>query len=613
MTPRPDQESRWITGSTTTVAILVIAAFLCIQALIGGTRLLFSLPACGILAIAGLLASVLTRSNKPAPDQWCLWTTLLFMTYVLGRAFFSPVPYLARFDIYPVLAGLLVYFLVSFVLTDSRMRLFILAALLAAAIAQVIVGAIQFRHGDNFMPFAFLQRFDYGRRASGFYICPNHLAGLLEVVGIFGLSLTVWSRWPAWAKLLTGYATVMCYIGVILTASRGGYLSVLGSLLVFLLLSARIVRATGSTLRLRIGLAALVMAVLASLAVVAVIKKSDFLTDRTSRVADQTDIRLKFWRAAVDQWKSSPLLGTGSRTYLFYGRKYRGEQVQLDPVYVHNDYLHLLSEYGAVGFALFVPFFLAHLRRGWITARRLGPKRIAVSHRIGSNAMALNVGALGALAAYAVHSVFDFNLHIPANVLLMAFVFGILANSGVAIESPAPRGAFARLIPRALLLALSLTIAIQAWRLLPGEYFGEKARTSLRDYRPYNAIAFAQKGIGRETRNPLLYYYLGRARMLVGDNQPEPAAAASFYRAALPAFVRARELAPFDQTYALELAFTYDALNRFEEAEAMYREALDFDSKSQSVKRYYEAHLERWKTNGTAPRPEAPPPVQPDT
>ena len=93
-----------------------------------------------------------------------------------------------------------------FAMGDTKTRLFLLVFLLTAALGHVAVGALQFRNGDNWMPIAFLQRFDYGRRASGFYICPNHLAGLLEVVGLFGLSVAFWSRWPVWAKLLAGYA-----------------------------------------------------------------------------------------------------------------------------------------------------------------------------------------------------------------------------------------------------------------------------------------------------------------------------------------------------------------------------------------------------------------------
>ena len=94
----------------------------------------------------------------------------------------------------------------------------------------------------------FLQRADYGHRASGFYVCPNHLAGVLEVLGIIGLSITCWSRWPVWSKLLIGYLVCVCYAGVALTGSRGGYLSVAASLIVFAILSLTALSAGGRNL-----------------------------------------------------------------------------------------------------------------------------------------------------------------------------------------------------------------------------------------------------------------------------------------------------------------------------------------------------------------------------
>ena len=224
------------------LAIIIVAALLACQILIGGTRLLFAFPAYGLLSIAGVLSLLALRGTRSLPDQICLVSAVIFFGYILVRAAYSPAPYLARFDIYSVGAGLIVYFLTATILTDARTRMLILVCLLVVALGHVIVGAIQFREGNNWMPIAFLQRFDYGRRASGFYICPNHLAGLLEVLGLFGLSMTFWSRWPVWAKLLIGYASMMCYIGILLTASRGGYLSVLVSLLVFAVLSLRVSR-----------------------------------------------------------------------------------------------------------------------------------------------------------------------------------------------------------------------------------------------------------------------------------------------------------------------------------------------------------------------------------
>jgi O-antigen ligase len=577
------------------LAALLVVALLSIQALIGGTRLLFAFPAYGLLAILGVLSLSLLRSARPAPKQLCLWSAVVFFGYITLRAIFSPLPYLARFDIYSVLAGLVVYFFVSCTMTSAKARMSIIACLLAGALAHVFVGAIQFSDGNNFMLIPFLQRFDYGRRASGFYVCPNHLAGLLEVLGIFGLAIVCWSRWPVWSKLLIGYTTAVSYIGVILTGSRGGYLSVAASLLVFGILSLAILRAAGAKLLRRIGGAGLVVAAIAITGAAFLIYKSDSLSERTKNVLDDKNIRLALWPATIEQWKLDPVIGTGSRTYLVYGRTYRAEDMQLDPVYPHNDYLQLLSEYGIAGAATFLCFFIVHLGRGWLNARRLGTKRIGISNRLASNRMALNIGALCALAAYTVHSVLDFNLHIPANVLLLAFVFGILANSRVTHETSPPRPTVGLIFWRVVLFALAALLGFQTWQLAPGEYFAERSRTALRDYRFLSATDFALKGLKYEKENPTLFYYLGRARVLGGDLQENPEASASFYNAALPAFAKARELAPLDKTYALELAFTYDALKRFAEAESLYAEARTLDPRSTSTTRYYEAHLNQWK------------------
>jgi O-antigen ligase len=587
----------------TTSGMTIVVAFAACQALIGGTRLLFAFPAFGLLALAGVIGVFVVRSSRFSADRICLACTALFFAYMLVRAGLSPDHYLARFDIYSMVAGLIVYLLATAVVTDAKRRMAILAALLAVGVIHVVIGAVQFRNGDNWMPFAFLQRFNYGRRASGFYMCPNHLAGLLEIVGVFGLSISLWSRWPTWSKLLVGYATLICYIGVMLTGSRGGYLSTLFSLFVFAILSLWIARAARSALYLRIGAAGLVMIIIAAAGAFLVIGTSEDLTDRTKNVIDNKDIRIEFWRAALEQWKTSPLLGTGSRTYMYFGRQFRTPAVQLDPVYVHNDYLQLLAEYGLVGGVGFALFFIAHLRAGMISARRLGPRRIQVSQRILSNAMAINVGALAALPACVVHSFFDFNLHIPANLLLMAFVLGILANSGIQSETRPGLAAWP-VACRCALASLALFLAVQVVRLLPGEWYAEQARTALRNQQPLVAMTSALNGLKLEQANPQLFYYLGRARHLSGDREPAGPARDSFYASALPAYESARRLAPMDETYLLELAFTLDSLSRYQEAEWLFGKARTLDPKSQALQRYYETHLENWKQNRTSGAPE---------
>ena len=585
---------------------LLAAAFATIQILIGGTRLLFSLPAYGLLALLGLLTLISIHRAKPEPSQLCLISVAAFFGYVLARAYFSPVDYIARSDIYSALGGLVVYFFVACIFTDPKRRMLIVAFLLTLALVQVFIGAIQFRDGRNFMLISFLQRVDYGRRASGFYVCPNHLAGLLEVLGVFGLSIVCWSRWPTWLKLLIGYATCICYAGVVLTASRGGYLSTVASLSVFALLSLALLRRASSSLFWRVGGPAVVAAALLALSVVFFVKKSDYLTDRARSVFETTNLRVDMWKAAIEQWKLRPVVGTGSGTYLYYGREFRTDRVQPDPIWTHNDYLQLLAEYGLLGGGLFGIFLGVHLRNGWKNLSRLGFKRLAVSSRLLSNGMALQVGAIAAISAYIVHSVLDFNLHIAANVLLLAFVFGIVANPGTPREGESASIGTATMAWRLCLPVIGVILAIQCIRLLPGEYFTERARTLLRDNRPISAIFFAQRALKYERNNPNLYQYLGSARIEQAQRMSEPAARNSFYVAALEPFERASTLAPRDKTFVQARGYIYDALGRFEEAEWMYGRALALDPRSTSTRRLYEMHLEQWRTGGNLPGKLAP-------
>ncbi len=575
---------------------LLVAALLAIQVLIGGTRMIFSLPPYLLVSVAGLLALLSLRAAKPAADRACLTAFVVFVVYVLVRAAFSPAPYIVRSDVYSALAALVVYLLVALVLTGASQRLLLVGCLLLFALAHVLVGAWQFRDGNNFMPISWLQRYDYGTRASGFYVCPNHLAGLLEALGAIGLSIVAWSRWPIWTKLLVGYVVVCCYAGVIITGSRGGYVSAGMGLLVFALLSLVVLRRVGRGLFWKIGglgaLAAFLLLAIAGFAVA----KNQYLSGRAQTVVDTENIRFQLWQAALEQWHLQPLVGTGTGTYLYFGRLFRAATMQRDPVYAHGDYVHLLAEYGALGAAAVAVALWLHFRSGLRTFGKMGPKRVAVSQRVLSNALALNIGALAALSTCLVHSALDFNLHIPANALLMSLFLGLLANDGVVRlreeEKLPPRGTIAW---RLVAPAASLLLLVQIARLLPGEYFAERARGAVRDQQPAVALHEAARGLRYDPRNPDLHSYLGQARLQLGDGMEHPRAAAAFYQDAVENFARAHALAPQNEVYGLELASTLDSVGRYPEAEAIYQQTLQLDPRSESLRQAYEGHLQSWQ------------------
>jgi O-antigen ligase len=575
--------------------VLVTAAMGLIQVLIGGTRLLFSLPAYGLLAVLGLVTLFSLRRRKPQPSQLCLLTSAGFGGYIIARGLFSPVAYSARPDIYSMLGALLVYWFVACICTSAKQRISILLSLLVLGLVHVLIGAVQFRDGNNFMLIPFLQRFDYGRRASGFYVCPNHLAGLLEVLGIFGVSIICWSRFPVWAKMLISYATIVCYFGLVLTGSRGGYGSSAASLLVFGALSLLILRQTSSRLFWSVGGASMLAASIIALGLAFFIHRSDFLMNRAQNAFDTAPIRFDMWHAAIEQWKTRPFVGTGSGTYLYYGRMFRTDRMQMDPVDAHNDYVHLLAEYGVAGGALFVLLLVTHLHNGWKNFQGLGPKRVAITHKLKSNSLPLTIAALAAVAAYMVHSVVDFNLHIPANALLMAFVFGLLANAGIPVEQERSRVPISLFGWRLVLPVLGLILGIQCFRLLPGEYFAERARTAQRDNHPDAAAAFAARGLETERQNPFLYQYLASAEFSRCDSMSDWHDRVSCYEPATGTLEKARALAPQDRTFLVPLALAYDELGRFPEAEWIFYDARHWDPKSVYLTEVYKYHLSRWQ------------------
>src|ERR1700730_7581635 len=89
-----------ITAAEAFSVFLFGAALALAQVLIGGVGLLFGMPAYALLALIGLPALFLLRQPKPRPDQSCLVSSVVFFGYVVARALLSPVPYLARVDIY---------------------------------------------------------------------------------------------------------------------------------------------------------------------------------------------------------------------------------------------------------------------------------------------------------------------------------------------------------------------------------------------------------------------------------------------------------------------------------------------------------------------------------
>ncbi len=578
--------------------MIVGLAFL--QVLNAEKDLLSCLAAYAAIALASLIALGSNRTHSSA-DPVSLCATAIFFGYVITRALTSPAPYIARADLYCTLAALVLYGLIAFVFSNPARRIALILALLAFGVVHVLVSAVQAGFGENLLVISSLENVEPSSRGTGLYVNPDHLAGLLEVLGILGLSVACWSRRNKWSKVLIAYVTGVAYLGVLLTGSRGGYLSVVASLIVFTVLSFLVLRPAGSVALIKVGGSGLLLLIVALTAAWLSIQQSKTLRTSAENIFTIDQGRIDLWRAAVEQWKLRPLIGTGSGTFLFYGRQFRSETMQLDPIDAHNDYLQLLAEYGLLGAVGFALFFSVHIRYAWRNFLRLGPKRVAAGGSFLSDRLSLNIAAISAVAAYVIHSAVDFNMHIPANALLLAFVFGILANPGASQPSEDSLVRPSRL-PSLTLFSLGTFLFLQCGRLLPGEYFAEQAREALRDEDPATAISLARKALGYELGNPDIFFHLGRAQIALANRNASPEARTALIEQALPAFKEAQRLVPLDGSYPMEIARVYDRLGRFHEAEAMYQIALARDPRSNNMQQSYEAHLELGrKTDSTEP------------
>lgn len=108
-----------------------------------------------------------------------------------------------------------------------------------------------------------------------------------------------------------------------------------------------------------------------------------------------------------------PVTGVGTGSVVVQTTDRRGRlQVQQ---YIHNEYLQLLAELGAIGAVLLAALLAGVARLLW-RSRPLG------------SATALWAGVLAACAAAAVHAGFDFVWHVPAVPLTLAVLIGLVVG-----------------------------------------------------------------------------------------------------------------------------------------------------------------------------------------
>jgi len=258
---------------------------------------------------------------------------------------------------------------------------------------------------------------DYGVRLTSTFGCPNHLAGYMEMAILLILGLFLLGFRGGKLILIT-YLTILLISTIILSLSRGGWIgSLIGlSFMSFALLTSPYFQRKRLVMALIGGSLAVALIILASTPVVERVRTALQKGEETSFHS-----RMVMWGGIVEMIGEYPMLGIGPGTFSFIFTQYQPPGLKSHFTMAHNDYLHFTSEVGLPLIAIVVWMIIALYRKGF---RKLkNPSRLV---------RGITLGAMSGITAILVHSISDFNLHIPANALL----FTVL---GALVVAPLPK------------------------------------------------------------------------------------------------------------------------------------------------------------------------------
>ncbi len=354
------------------------------------------------------------------------WVALVFIAYAVGRYLTADIEYVSRLELIQVLIFGFLFLALMNNLRGQEETEAVSYTMIGVGTFCACYAVVQIlRHSNH----VWNEVSPYLDRASGTYISPNNLANLLAMLLPLTLAFLLVGRLSVLTRIFLGYAAVAMAAGLAVTFSRGGYISAAAGIIFVL----GILLFHGNH-RLRALLLLLAMLIGGGVFVEGYLSRTYAYVHRVNNpdvtvtgVLD-TSSRLQMWQAAIEMWEDHLWFGVGPDHYDYRFREYRPETIQSRPDRVHNDYLNLLADWGIVGGLIVftgMGIFIFHLRKTWPHVRR-------EENAFGtgqSNRFAFFLGGMGGLTALAVHSVVDFNLHIPANALVGVTLLALVASN----------------------------------------------------------------------------------------------------------------------------------------------------------------------------------------
>lgn len=351
------------------------------------------------------------------------WAVLTFVAYAVIRYQQADIEYVARQELSRVLVYAILFFVILNNLAKQEASQFISYMLAFLAMAISIYAIFQFATNSPYV-WHFIKPAGYMNRGSGTYICPNHLAGFLEMVLPLALAFTFTSRVNHLLRVFLGYAALIVLAGIAVSISRAGWVATGLVLLLFFLLLIK---------KRQYRVPALIALVVVVAAATVFYSKVQHARERVSRIMAEDDafessrLRLHLLPPATRMWLDHFWFGVGPAHFDCRFPAYRPPMVQARPGRVHNDYLNTLADWGAVG-AVLVATAWGLVFWGVFTTWRFVRRDPSDLGGKPSNRAAFVSGAALGLLAILIHSLLDFNMHIPANAIVAVTLLALLSG-----------------------------------------------------------------------------------------------------------------------------------------------------------------------------------------
>jgi len=322
-------------------------------------------------------------------------------------------PFLTRVQLLRLAAYFLVFFLATQVFRTREELTGVAWFLIVLCFAVSLLGIIQYftsvreiywsdalkTEGDPFGPF----------------VNRNHFAGFVELTLPPGLAMLIFRGVHRDLIPLTALLTLVPVSALVLSGSRGGIIGFAFEIGLLALLARSRSAAWKSPRVIAAGALALI-----ALALVAWVGADKAIAKFSALKSPEVTLgrRISMARGAAHIFLDYPIIGCGVGTLVDvfpqYENAYDGKLVD----HVHNDYMETLAEAGILGGLCGAAFL-------WLLYREA---RKNFQAEQGHFSRALHAGAIAAVGGMLLHSLVDFNLHIPANAILFLLQAALIAS-----------------------------------------------------------------------------------------------------------------------------------------------------------------------------------------